>query len=188
MRSSLARQARPDECTSGRSTHPLHADVRIRARRRAERGPTRGSAAEVRTLPYLWSPGNGPDVSENRPAASRPSACDVTERFTLALLPPVLVLSWAPGLFIDRSDILLARSTINSLGCSGLPLLMELSQPLGLTRDARHEVLQCEHGARVALLGSDAVDRVLTAFAANSQADLHFFTDRDEAELWLLQG
>lgn len=118
-----------------------------------------------------------------------PSAsCDIDERFSVTLLPPVLVLSWAPRLLIDERDVLLATAAVCASGGAGLPLLVELSQPQEITWDARRAVLDLPPRSRVALLGSDDVDLVLTAFTVRSSADIRFFTDRDEAELWLLQG
>lgn len=141
-----------------------------------------------RFLPLEQVPGSGVITKTNDYCPTPSGSCEVGERFHVTLLPPVLVLSWAHRLVIDETDVLLAIAAVRASGGAELPLLVELSQPLEITWDARKAVLDLPHRSRVALLGADDVDLVLTAFTVRSSADIRFFTDRDEAELWLLQG
>lgn len=139
-------------------------------------------------LPLEQAPGSGSTMKTNDHCPRPSASCDVDERFSVTLLPPVLVLTWTPCLLIDERDVLLATAAVCASGGGDLPLLVELSQPREITWDARKAVLDLPHRSRVALLGADDVDLVLTAFTVRSSADIRFFTDRDEAELWLLQG
>ena len=108
-------------------------------------------------------------------------------RFSVTVLPFVLRLRWSPRLVIDRGDITRVGSAMVASGGSALPLLVEVSALQEVTWEARTAILSYTHPARIAIVGSDAVDLVLTAFAVRSSSETRFFTDRDEAVLWLLQ-
>ncbi|MPY11056.1 hypothetical protein [Arthrobacter bussei] len=88
---------------------------------------------------------------------------------------------------MQRADVVQAGRAIDSSGGSTLPLLVEVSALREVTWDARHAVLSYRHPARVVILGSDAVDLVLTAFTVRSPMTIRFITDRDDAVRWLLQ-
>ncbi|TKV28159.1 hypothetical protein FDK12_09315 [Arthrobacter sp. NamB2] len=109
-------------------------------------------------------------------------------RFSLRALAGLLHVRWQPDLVIDRTDITLAAAAIQARGGPNLPLLVEVCGLREITRDARDAILAYRHSPRIAILGSDAVDLVLTAFAVRSPIETRFFTDRDEAVGWLLQG
>ena len=108
-------------------------------------------------------------------------------RFFLKVLPFALLLHWQPRLIIGRADIAQVGSAIASSGRRGLPLLVEVTALEDVTREAREAIHAYEHPARIAILGYDAVDRMLAAFTVRTATDIRFFTDRDEAVRWLLQ-
>lgn len=108
-------------------------------------------------------------------------------RVSVSALPFLVRVRCAPRMVVHRADVVQAGRAIAASGGPTLPLLVEVSALREVTWDAREAVLSYRHPARVAVLGSDAVDLVLTAFAVRSPMDLRFFTDRDEAVRWLLQ-
>ena len=124
------------------------------------------------------------DVLDARPdhATSEDEA-----RFSLRVLPFALHLCWQPRLVIDRADIAQVGSAIASSGRRGLPLLVEVTALEDVTREAREAIHAYEHPARIAILGYDAVDRMLAAFTVRTATDIRFFTGRDHAVRWLLQ-
>ncbi len=115
------------------------------------------------------------------------AAADEADRFSLTVLPFALRLQWAPRLEIHRADISRVGAAVAASGRSTLPLLVEVAGLKEITWDARTAIIGYAHPARIAIVGSDAVDLVLTAFTVKSSSDIRFFTDRDEAVRWLLQ-
>ncbi|MFJ6003724.1 STAS/SEC14 domain-containing protein [Arthrobacter sp. NPDC092385] len=113
---------------------------------------------------------------------------DADPRFSLIVLPTLLQLRWRRGLVIDRSDIARAGSAVTASDSGALPLLVEVTALREVTWDAREAFVAYARPAPIAILGSDAVDLVLTAFAVRSPTETRFFTDRDEAVRWLLPG
>jgi hypothetical protein len=111
---------------------------------------------------------------------------DADPRFSFTVLPMLLQLRWRRGLVIDRSDIARAGSAVAASDSGALPLLVEVTALREVTWDAREAFVAYTHPAPIAILGSDAVDLVLTAFAVRSPTETRFFTDRDEAVRWLL--
>lgn len=114
-------------------------------------------------------------------------AADEARRFSLTVLPFVLRLQWAPRLVIHQADISRVGAAMAASSESTLPLLVEVTGLKEITWDARKAIIGYEHPARIAIVGSDAVDLVLTAFTVKSSSDIRFFLDRDEAVRWLLQ-
>ncbi|WP_247828852.1 hypothetical protein [Arthrobacter antioxidans] len=111
-----------------------------------------------------------------------------TGRFSLAALPPLIRLRWGPRIAIDRDDIARVGSALAAAGSTTLPLLVEVTKLEEISWEARAAILAHDLPARVAVLGEDAVDLVLTAFLVRARAEVRFFTERDEAETWLLRG
>ncbi len=112
---------------------------------------------------------------------------DDARRFSLTVHPFVLRLQWAPRLVIGQTDIARVGAAMAASGGSVLPLLVEVTALKEVTWDAREVIVGYEHPARIAIVGSDIVDLVLTAFTVKSASETRFFTDRDEAVRWLLQ-
>jgi hypothetical protein len=129
---------------------------------------------------------NGMDTTVGDARTIQAAAGDA-DRFSLTVLPFVLRLQWAPRLVIDRADIARVGSALVASGRSTLPVLAEVSALKEITWDAREAILGYAHPARIAVVGSDAVDLVLTAFTVRSSSEIRYFTDRDVAVRWLLQ-
>lgn len=117
---------------------------------------------------------------------------DAVPRFSCTVLPTVLPtvlqLRWRPGLVIDRFDMARAGSAVAASAGGALPLLVEVTALREVTWDAREAFAAYTHPAPIAILGSDAVDLVLTAFTVRSPTETRFFVDRDEAVRWLLRS
>ncbi|MBG6224818.1 hypothetical protein IWX63_001380 [Arthrobacter sp. CAN_A2] len=111
-----------------------------------------------------------------------------TGRFSLAARPPLLRLRWGPRIAIDRDDVARVGSAIAASGSPALPLLVEVTKLKEVTWEARTAILAHDFPARVAVLGADPVDLVLTAFLVRTRTEVRFFTEPDHAEKWLLQG
>lgn len=128
----------------------------------------------------------GSDTTVSVPAPGTGIRDDADRRFSVTVLPTLLQLRWRRGLVIDRSDIARAGSAVAGSASGPLPLLVEVTALREVTWDAREAFVAYAHPAPIAILGSDAVDLVLTAFAVKSPTETRFFTDRDEAVRWLL--
>ncbi len=111
-----------------------------------------------------------------------------TSRVSVSALPLLLHVRCAPRMVVHLADVAQAGRAIVSSGRSTLPLLVEVSALREVTWDAREAILSYHHPARVAILGSDAVDLVLTAFTVRSPMTIRFFAERDDAVRWLLHG
>ncbi|MHA7238933.1 hypothetical protein [Arthrobacter sp. TMS1-12-1] len=108
-------------------------------------------------------------------------------RFSLAVLPRMLRLRWEPRIVIGLDDVARVGSLIAASGGPTLPLLVQVAKLKEVTWEARAAILAHEFPTRVAVLGVDAVDRVLTSFLVKGSTEARFFTGRNEAEEWLLQ-
>ncbi|WP_394252781.1 hypothetical protein [Arthrobacter pityocampae] len=111
-----------------------------------------------------------------------------TGRFSLAALPSLIRLCWVPRIAIDRDDVARVGSAIAASGATRLPLLVEVTKLKEISWEARTAILAHDLPARVAVLGADAVDLVLTAFLVKARTEVRFFTERADAENWLLRG
>ena len=111
-----------------------------------------------------------------------------TGRFSLAAMPSLMRLRWVPRIAIDRDDVARVGSAIAASGATALPLLVEVTKLEEISWEARTAILAHDLPARVAVLGTDAVDLVLTAFLVKARTEVRFFTERADAENWLLRG
>ena len=110
---------------------------------------------------------------------------------TLRLLKDgILHLLWEPAASLDVADINAAMAKVNDV-CQGhsRPLLVEMSNVKTVSHDARAAFSTPSAASRIALLGSNAVDRVIASFRGpqSHPCPTRFFTDRTEAVDWLLQ-
>ncbi|WP_434994575.1 hypothetical protein [Arthrobacter sp. Ld5] len=128
------------------------------------------------------------DANVMQRCAARGLADRRTGRFTLTDSPRMIRLCWLPRIRIDRDDIASVGTILAACGSPALPLLVEVTTLKEISWEARTAILAHEFPARVAVLGADAVDLVLTAFLVKARAEVRFFTARDEAEGWLQQG
>lgn len=103
----------------------------------------------------------------------------------------VVHLIWAPNARIEAVDAEAAMAAVNQV-CNGTehPMLVDMATTETLTREARAVWSRPCAAARIALLGSSPVDRVIANFFLGIHmppCPTRFFTSRDEAISWLLQ-
>ena len=72
------------------------------------------------------------------------------------------------------------------LGPDRCPLLVQLGALTRITPEARQMLIEGTHPTRVAVLSTDVVTKVVTAFAYTAIRPTRFFTDETEAIGWLL--
>jgi hypothetical protein len=110
---------------------------------------------------------------------------------TLALRPDgVLHVLWKPQVSLDEVDVTAAMAMVNDV-CQGSsrPLLVEMANVKTVSHAARAAFSTPSAASRIALLGSNPVDRVIAGFRGpNSHpCPTQFFTSKTEAVDWLLK-
>ncbi|MDQ0636316.1 hypothetical protein QFZ40_004225 [Arthrobacter pascens] len=102
----------------------------------------------------------------------------------------VIHLKWQPGVSLGAADVFNAMASVNDI-CAGLPhpLLVEMSDTETVSHSARAAFSTPCDASRIALLGSNPVDRVIANFRGTETypCPTRFFLDRTEAIRWLLQ-
>lgn len=111
---------------------------------------------------------------------------------TLELRPDgVLHLRWRPQASLGEADIRAAVAKVNDACRSkARPLLVEMSNLDTVSHEARSVFSEPSGASRIALLGSNAVDRVIATFRGphSHPCPTRFFTSKTEAVDWLLEG
>ncbi|MFJ5958641.1 STAS/SEC14 domain-containing protein [Paenarthrobacter sp. NPDC092416] len=104
----------------------------------------------------------------------------------------VLQLIWKPGTVLEAEDVHAAMATVNEIadGCE-YPMLIDISNTQAVTRQAKSVFsLKCA-ASRIALLGSNPVNRVIANFAMARRTlpcPTRFCASRDEAMAWLVRS
>lgn len=104
----------------------------------------------------------------------------------------VIHVIWKPEGTIDAADALAALAAVNEV-CQGSehPMLVDMAMTKAVSRDARSIFATPCAASRIALLGSNPVDRLIAAFflgVHKPTCPSRFFTSRNEAMRWLAQG
>ncbi|MEV7662052.1 STAS/SEC14 domain-containing protein [Paenarthrobacter sp. NPDC089316] len=101
-----------------------------------------------------------------------------------------LQLVWKPGTALVADDVHAAMAKVNEVAEGGeYPMLIDISNTQSVTRQAKSVFSTRCAASRIALLGSNPVNRVIANFAMAKRAlpcPTRFFTSRDEAMAWLL--
>ncbi|MDQ0078703.1 DUF7793 family protein [Arthrobacter oryzae] len=103
----------------------------------------------------------------------------------------VLQLVWKPGTILGADDVHAAMAKVNEIADGAeYPMLIDITNTQAVTRQARSVFsIRCA-ASRIALLGSNPVNRVIANFAMARRTlpvPTRFFTSRDEAIIWLLR-
>jgi hypothetical protein len=103
----------------------------------------------------------------------------------------ILHLVWRPGTVLVGDDVHAAMATVNEVADGAeYPMLIDITNTQAVTRQARSVFsIRCA-ASRIALLGSNPVNRVIANFAMARRTlpcPTRFFTSRNEAMDWLLQ-
>jgi hypothetical protein len=103
----------------------------------------------------------------------------------------VLYLVWKPGTVLEAGDVYAAMAKVNELADGAeYPMLIDISNTQAVTRQAKSVFSVKCAASRIALLGSNPVNRVIANFAMARRTlpcPTRFFTSRSEAIHWLLQ-
>lgn len=100
-----------------------------------------------------------------------------------------LTLRWQRGVEITYPHgVAAARALAELHGPTPLPLLVHMHGIAGVTPEARAGMAAYRGYSRVALVGEDAVDEVMSGFSHRSPTPTRFFTSEAEALAWLREG
>jgi hypothetical protein len=109
--------------------------------------------------------------------------------FSAHLEKGILWLRWRRGVEITHPRaVAAARALAEFHGPTTLPLLVHMHGITGITPEARVGMAAYRGFSRVALVGEDAVDEVMSGFSHRSPTDTRFFTSEADAVAWLLNG
>lgn len=101
----------------------------------------------------------------------------------------VLYLVWKPGTVLEAADVHAAMALLNDVaGGAEYPMLIDITNTQKVTRQAKSVFsIKCA-ASRIALLGSNPVNRVIANFAMARRelpCPTQFFGSREEAMTWL---
>ncbi|MBT2588291.1 STAS/SEC14 domain-containing protein [Arthrobacter sp. ISL-95] len=113
--------------------------------------------------------------------------------YTLQLEPDnVLLLAWDPGVRIEAHNARAAVNAVNEFAVGNrYPLLVRMANASHLSRAARDVFIEPCAASRIALLGENAVDRILVDYQLAAQpapCPTRFFTSEVEARTWLVEA
>jgi hypothetical protein len=101
----------------------------------------------------------------------------------------VMSLAWKPGVRIEAGNARAAVDAVNDFAAgSRYPLLVKMANAGHLSRAARDVFVEPCAASRIALLGSNPVDRMLADYqiaAHDPPCPTRFFVSEDEAMMWL---
>lgn len=111
------------------------------------------------------------------------------EPFSTHLEGGFLRLRWRRGVEITYSNaVAAARALAEFHGPTVLPLLVNMHGITGVTPEARVGMAAYRGFSRVALVGEDAVDEVMSGFSHRSPTATRYFTSESGALAWLLDS
>jgi hypothetical protein len=98
----------------------------------------------------------------------------------------ILRLTWRRGVEITHANgVAAARALAEFHGPAALPLLVHMHGIAGVTPEARVGMAAYRGFSKVALVGEDAVDEVMSGFSHRSPTVTRYFTSEAEALAWL---
>ena len=102
----------------------------------------------------------------------------------------VLRLVWNPGTVLAADDVRAAMAKINEVADGAeFPMLIDITNTRTVTRQAKSVFSTKCAASRIALVGSNPVNRVIANFAMARRSlpcPTQFFASHDEAKAWLL--
>lgn len=111
------------------------------------------------------------------------------DSFSAHLDRGILRLRWNRGVEIGHADaVAAARALAEFHGPAVLPLLVHMHGITGITPEARVGMAAYRGFSRVALVGADSVDEVMSGFSHRSPTTTRFFTAETEALNWLRES
>lgn len=101
----------------------------------------------------------------------------------------VLHLVWKPSTVLEADDVHAAMAMVNEVADGAeYPMLIDITNTRAVTRPAKSVFSTKCAASRIALLGSNPVNRVIANFAMAHRTlpcPTRFFTSRSEAMTWL---
>lgn len=112
----------------------------------------------------------------------------VDKRFVMTFEPDFNRIKWASGVTMTGSDVRETIGAVDAVSSAGRrPLLVHMGSVKEITREARELLIADTCSSKTAVLGTDSVSMVMTAFAYTSATPTQFFTVEEEAIAWLLK-
>ena len=101
----------------------------------------------------------------------------------------ILKLRWKRGVEITHAHaVAAARALAEFHGPTALPLLVHMHGITGITPEARVGMAAYRGFSRVAVVGEDVVDEVMSGFSHRSPTLTRYFSSETDALAWLLDG
>ncbi|MCU1634012.1 MAG: hypothetical protein JWM61_2664 [Micrococcaceae bacterium] len=101
----------------------------------------------------------------------------------------MLILRWRRGVEITHSRaVAAARALAEFHGPTALPLLVHMHGISGVTPEARIGMMGYRGFSRVALVGEDVIDEVMSGFSHRSPTTTRYFTSEPDAVAWLMDS
>lgn len=111
------------------------------------------------------------------------------EPFTTHLERGFLRLRWRRGVEVTHPvAVAAARALAEHHGPTALPLLVHMHGITGITPEARVGMSSYTGFSRVAIVGEDAVDEVMSGFAHRSPTTSRYFSSESDALRWLVDA
>ena len=109
-------------------------------------------------------------------------------RFVLTVEEHINRIRWAPGVTMYARDVRATTGAVDAVSTGGKrPLMVHVSSMERITPTARELLLEETCSTRTAVIGTDPVSRVITAFNYAAATPTRYFTDEAEAMEWLLE-
>lgn len=107
-------------------------------------------------------------------------------RFQLTDEGSFLRLCWSAGITMELQDVQASVSAVEAVSPScKRPLLVHIDLVDGISAPARNLLLEETCSSRTAVLGTDEVARVMTAFNYRAATPSRYFSDEVQAIEWL---
>ena len=107
-------------------------------------------------------------------------------RFRLTDEGDFLRLCWNPGIVMELRDVQASVAAVEAVSPScKRPLLVHMDLVDGISAPARDYLLKETCSSRTAVLGTDEVARVMTAFNYRAATPSQYFTEEAAAIAWL---
>jgi hypothetical protein len=111
----------------------------------------------------------------------------VGTRFVLTVEEHFNRIRWAPGVTLFGRDVRSTTGAVDAVSTDGKrPLLVHVNSLERITTAAREILLEETCSTRTAVIGTDPVSMVITAFNYSAATPTRYFTDEAEAVTWLL--
>lgn len=109
------------------------------------------------------------------------------QRFVLTDEGEFLRLRWKAGIVMELCDVHASSAAVASISAPDKrPLLVHIDLVDGISAEARDFLLEETSSSRTAVLGTDEVSRVMTAFNYRAATPSRYFNTEHEAVEWLL--